>query len=119
MASPSVLRAELDRRQTNAEKVVAYFRARPKVWIDWQDFAQLVGVRAYRTRVSDARKVVEAEGGVIETRDKRGITSIERDAAGDPTRAYLGFTTQYRFLPYVPLARAADIPPGEQLELFT
>lgn len=114
------MKSEIARRQSNAEKVLALFRARPTTWIDWQEFAELVGVRAYRTRVSDARKIVEAEGGTIETRDKRGITGLERDEEHTPAVLYLGFTTQYRFLPYVPIARAAEtrIAPPTALPLF-
>jgi hypothetical protein len=109
---------EITRRQSNTEKVLAYFIAHAKEWIDWHVFAELVGVRAYRTRVSDARKIVEKAGGKIETRDKRGVTGVDREPDGMPVRLYLGFTTQYRYLPYVPLARPADVQPPDQPALF-
>ncbi len=87
------MKAEIERRQSNTDKVLRMFRADPQQWISWSDFAYLVGERAYRTRISNAKKVIEKEGGTVESRTfKEGPRII----------------TEYRYLPYVPLGRPAD-----------
>lgn len=84
---------EQRRRASNTEKVLAVFRAHPMRWLHWKRFATntVGGECAWRTRISDARKHVQLEGGVIEHNG-----SVKRSA--------------YRFLPHVPLGRSADVP---------
>lgn len=38
------------------EKIAAYFKARPGIWIDARDLEPIGGRQAWRTRVSDARR---------------------------------------------------------------
>lgn len=87
----SLLPQERARRQSNTEKVLTLFRAHPMRWLHWRRFEAVGGACAWRTRISEARRIVKAEGGTIENND-----SVKRSA--------------YRYLPYVPLARSADIP---------
>lgn len=87
-ASP---RPEIQRRQSNADKVWAVFEARPTRWIHWRRFAAVGGACAWRTRIADVRARVKSLGGVIEHNG-----SITRSA--------------YRYLPYTPLGRSADVP---------
>lgn len=84
------LRAELQRRKKATSAVWALFQARPLVWLHWQRFAALSPC-AWRTRISDARHKVKALGGGIEWN-----RSVTRSA--------------YRYLPYQPLGRPADVP---------
>lgn len=104
------LSAELARRQTHTDKVLELLRAQPNTWLSWQAFAALVGVRAYRTRVSNARKVLEAEGDCVETRQVPAI-AVERGADRLPSRMFVGpGDTQYRYLPQAPIGRDATVP---------
>ncbi len=88
-----IMKDELARRQSLTDKVIEVFRARPRQWIEWGDFAYLVGERAYRTRISNAKKLFVKEGGTVERRTFRNGHRI---------------ITEYRYLPYVPLGRPAD-----------
>ena len=38
-----------------ADRLAAYFKARPNVWIDGRELAKIAGAYAWRTRVSDLR----------------------------------------------------------------
>ena len=60
--------AEVSRRHSNTTAVLDYFKHHPNVWIPWKTLARnaLGGALAWRTRVSDARKAVEDEGGCIQ-----------------------------------------------------
>lgn len=77
--------SELQRRQSNTEKVIAIFEDMPRAWLSWTLFADAVGERAYRTRISNAKKRLEQTGrGTIESRTfKEGPRII----------------TEYRFIP--------------------
>ena len=110
---------EIERRQSNTDKLRALFLAQPTQWIDWTELAKLAGGAAWRTRVSDLRRELKGEGlGVLENRQTR-ITRMERDAKGQPARLYLGTViSEYRYLPYTPLGRDAG-EPLQQPELFT
>lgn len=91
----NALTGEIARRQSNTAKVIELFRARPCRWIDWQAFASLVGDRAYRTRISNAKKVFVKEGGTVESRTyPKGFAII----------------TEYRYLPMAPQGRDASVP---------
>ncbi len=89
-------RAEADRRQSLEDRVLALFRSRPLRWIAWTELAEAGGACAWRTRISDARKVFRKEGGSVEW-NKRVHASA------------------YRYVPYVPLGRDASeyvVQPG-------
>ncbi len=65
------LAPELARRQTNTDKVLALFRAKPMEWIDAHDIALVGGFMAWRTRVADARAIAENSGWTIEWNKQR------------------------------------------------
>ena len=65
------MKAEMQRRSSNTTKVLAYFLACPGQWVGTHLLEQLGGRNAWRTRVSEARAVVKAEGGDIENRQRR------------------------------------------------
>lgn len=100
----SDLRPELARRQSHTEQVLAVFRASPRVWISWTVFSDLVGERAYRTRISNAKAIVKKDGGDIVSRTYQEGRRIN---------------TEYRYLPTVPLGRDASrpTPPGLLFDL--
>ncbi len=87
------LAPELVRRKSHTDMVLELFRAHPMTWLPWQEIADVGGACAWRTRVSDARKVLEAEGGQIEN---RLLQNSARSA--------------YRYVPYVPLGPSAETP---------
>lgn len=60
------LKAEIQRRSGNTEKVVALFKSQPLTWIPIRELADVGGFAAWRTRVSEARQLIEAEGGSVE-----------------------------------------------------
>ncbi len=80
--------AEAVRRGSLASRVERLFRARPGQWIDVEELMRVGGRLAWRTRVSDARRRLQLEGGVVEWN-------------GD------GVASAYRYVPYTPLARDA------------
>lgn len=67
IAAPVAPPAECVRRRQKAAKVVAFFRARDGQWIVAVALEQF-GRQSWRTRVSEARQVFAAEGGVLENR---------------------------------------------------
>jgi len=94
------LAPEMARRQSNTDKVLALFRSSPRRWIYWTEFSELVGERAYRTRISNAKSVIVKEGGVVQSiSTKRGRQIL----------------TYYRYLPYVPLGPSAETPRERRL----
>lgn len=98
MAPVADLRDELNRRQSNTDAVLALFQSRPNEWIDWTELAAVGGALAWRTRVADARKAVQATGGRIENRQRRN-RALERDPEGAPQRLYLGpIISEYRYV---------------------
>jgi hypothetical protein len=101
------MRAEIERRTRSCRKVLEFLRAHPQQWIAAQDFMALGGAMAWRTRLSDARKVIEAEGGKLQNRQWRA-NAIEGQPA---TRLMLGpIVSEYRYLPSAPLGRDASVP---------
>ena len=99
----AALTSERERRTGYTTKVLELFKANPKVWIKAEHFMDIAGVMAWRTRISDARKIVEKEGGVIENR----LTHIVK---GDPEKEAAFIVSEYRYLPYVPQGRDASEP---------
>jgi len=82
------MKAEMQRRQTNADKLRAFFEARPGEWIPARDL-EFAGRQAWRTRVSELRVRLETAGdGTIEWNHKT-------------------LDSAYRFLPHKPLGRDA------------
>ena len=100
----AALTAERERRMTNTDKLLRLFKANPGLWIDSRDLEPLGGRMAWRTRVADARKIVQGEGGVIENRFYRmkGGTII----------------SEYRYLDHQPLGRSADVPVPDHWPAF-
>lgn len=86
---------EADRRQGGAKRVLAYFLAHPGQWLSTYELEGQGGRNAWRTRVSDARKKVEADGGVIQNRQRK--------------RADGSICSEYRYLPAAPLGRDASV----------
>lgn len=99
----SSLHPEIQRRQGNTAKVLALLRANPRVWLKAEHFMDLAGALAWRTRISDARKIIEAEGGKLENRQ----TYVRK---GDGEQEMICVISEYRYLPYQPLGRSADMP---------
>lgn len=58
-----VMQAEILRRRSLTSALADLFRQRPNVWIPWPELADVGGALAWRTRVSNARKVL---GGSID-----------------------------------------------------
>ncbi len=87
------MKDELQRRQSNTDKVLAYFRLCPGEWIGTAMLEKLGGRNAWRTRVADARRIVKAEGGQIENRQYRCESVI---------------VSEYRFVPWTPVGPPAD-----------
>ena len=94
--------SEAERRQSFAAAVLAYFKARPGVWIDSSELEHVGGRMAWRTRVADARKVVSKEGGAIANRIQRLKDRV---------------ISEYCYTPHTPLGRDAS-EPIEQKALF-
>lgn len=88
-------------RHTNALKVLAYFRQHPGEWVSTQTLEHLGGRHAWRTRVSQARKIVQAEGGQIKNRQSR----VYRHP---PATDVWFMVSEYRFMPWTPVGRPAD-----------
>ncbi len=62
----TALSAELSVRHRYTEDVIAYFAAKPGVWIEARDLAKIGGFCSWRTRISEARKQFKKDGGDIE-----------------------------------------------------
>lgn len=59
------LASEIGRRQSNTAKVWALFTSQPNRWLHWRRFEAVGGACAWRTRISDARKIAASKGGQI------------------------------------------------------
>ncbi len=84
---------EADRRASFKQAVLAYFKAHPLQWIDSSELERVGGRMAWRTRVSDARKIVTLEGGEIRNRLNRQTEKV---------------ISEYMYVPYQPLGREAN-----------
>lgn len=102
MDPPAVLDvpSEIARRAGHTKQIEAIFRARPMTWIDAHEFMELASF-AWRTRVSDVRKIFTAEGGVLENRLRRPDLIV---------------VSEYRYLPYEPQGRDADAPRPDAIQ---
>ncbi len=89
------MKDEFARRANKTADVLALFRRKPLTWIGVHELAHVGGFAAWRTRVSDARKVLEADGGSL-------VWNENRDESA------------YMFKPYVPLGRSADKPAADR-----
>ena len=92
-SNPIPIAAELARRESHTAKVYALFVAHPREWLNATVFMEVGGAFAWRTRISNARKLLERDGGVVENRQYRVGEQI---------------VSEYRYLPYVPLASDAS-----------
>lgn len=92
------MKAEFQRRQSLADALEAFVRANPNVWIPAVLFEPF-GRQAWRTRLSDVRKRVEAEGGALENR-------LQRHPVPAGTTAY-AVVSEYRYRPQA-LGRSAE-----------
>ena len=88
------MKAELQRRQSNVDKVEALFRSRVGEWIDAHDLQKAGGSFAFRTRISDCRLKRAMH---IENREQRN----ERNEV---------IGSWYRFLEQAPLGRDPQTP---------
>lgn len=61
----SRLSEEHARQTSNTQAVLELFQSRPLQWISWQELAKVGGSCAWRTRVSNARRIVRKDGGDI------------------------------------------------------
>lgn len=83
------MKAEIDRRESNRARLQAFFEAHPLVWIQPKDGLEEAGGRyAWRSRLPQVRKRI---AGVVEW---NGVN---------------GSGTAYRFLPFRPLGRSAEV----------
>ena len=87
------MRDELARRETNTDRLRAFFLARPGQWVNAVELEPVAGRQAWRTRVSELRRQLERGGlGTIENRQRRGRVGH------DPTWV----VSEYRYVPAVP-----------------
>ena len=91
-----MIKPELQRRQSFTERVFAYFRARPGEWVSTLELEREGGRQAWRTRVSDVRKLL----------DKQDLGTIENETLHHPS----GVVSRYRYVPYVRLGPDAAEP---------
>lgn len=96
--TPEPVSQQIAVRQTYTQKVIALFKSRPLEWLTVQELAQVGGFAAWRSRISDARQILEAEGGTLEWNHKIRLSA-------------------YRWLPYRKLGRDSA-EPDRQPELF-
>ncbi len=90
---------EHQRRQTLAQKLEDLLKSRPGEWIALHELAAVGGIGGWRTRLSElGRRSVDPL--TIEHNGKNGAASA------------------HRYLPWVPLGRAADVEPPDQPSLF-
>lgn len=88
------MQAELERRASATQQVLALFFAQPNRWIHWRRFERFSAC-AWRTRISECRRLVQAQGGDV-IWNKR----VYRSA--------------YLYRPYVQLGRDASAPVSQQ-----
>lgn len=84
------IKTELPRRQKRTIATMLYMKERPMHWISWQVFYEIGGGCAWRTRLSEARQFIEAEGGSLEWNRKP-------------------LESAYRYLPQKPIGPPADV----------
>lgn len=77
-----------------AEKLAAYFKARPNQWIDGRRLEDIAGRYAWRTRVSDCRRQL---GMTIENRQRRVRRVLNLDGEDCDLGSYT--VSEYRYVP--------------------
>jgi hypothetical protein len=88
-------------RHSFTADVLAYFKARPNVWIDAGTLQDVGGRFASRTRISEVRKRLEAAGeGTIENRTSRMSSEWAASVA----------ESSYRYVPAVPVEPLTATP---------
>lgn len=87
--------AEAKRRQAFKAEVEAHFRAHPYAWIPAADLMDIGGAMAWRTRISDCRKLFKAEGGALENRQFRSGRAV---------------ISEYRYMPQARQGRDSTVP---------
>lgn len=103
--APADLRAELERRKSNAQRMVVYFRANQGKWIDSRVLENVGGRNAWRTRVSNARKVFCLEmGWEFPVKDGPDPIQNRQYNVGDL------IVSEYRYWPHKALGRDATVP---------
>ena len=56
---------------TRTDKAMLLFRANPDTWLHWSEFASRCGALAWRTRISDCRKLgLTIENKLVHTDDR-------------------------------------------------
>jgi hypothetical protein len=70
METAPITPEEKARRKTDTQKVLAFVTANEFRWIPAEEFEQFAR-QAWRTRISDARKIVKREGGELVNRCRR------------------------------------------------
>lgn len=88
--------AETRRRQSNCDAIAAYFKEHPNRWIPAATLAQIGGVLAWRTRVSDCRQKF---GMFIENRQER----LELSDGG------FAVESSYRYRPHAPIGPSSEV----------
>ena len=95
--------SEQARRQSNLDRVEAFFRSQPGIWIHARDFEAVGGRQAWRSRIAECRT---RRGMHIENRQ-------DRVADGRVVASW------YRFMAFTPLGRdASDYTETLPLPLF-
>lgn len=79
---------------TLTDRLAAYFRKRPSLWIDGRELSCVAGAYAWRSRVADIRRPPHSM--TIENRQRR-VRRIVADGADSAAGAYV--ISEYRYQP--------------------
>ena len=107
-------------RHSFTADVLAYFKARPNVWIDAGTLQDIGGRFASRTRISEVRKRLEKAGeGTIEWRGTPirdhapncpGLQAWDIPDACSCLRPIVSMDSRYRYVPAVPAEPLTGTP---------
>lgn len=99
MTEPTV-EQELEDRAGDRDRLAAYFRQHPSAWLDQAPIAAALGIGegSLRSRKCECKNLLHMN---IETRNTKFV--------GSDGKVHRGLK-QWRYLPYVPLWRSADVP---------
>lgn len=91
------------KKQNRAERVLAFLEQRPNIWVEAVRFEPLGGRQAWRTALSEARKLAKAKGGDI-------VNRTRQQQVGDKTWTL----SEYMLVPKVdadpgPVSRGHDV----------
>lgn len=100
------MKSEIQRRQSKTDAVIALFRSQPLAWIGIHQLAHVGGFAARRTRISNARAILEK---IYAANDPDGGTIVWNNDVHD---------SAYMFVPWKPIARSAETTVTGQRELF-